>query len=230
MHGLQWMKDKRQSHFADIHLGSEQVGTPAGLISVPWSGGNYRDLTAMLIRKWRPQSEKSLFYVIKNAVLVSTHACPDVQICSANALQRNAVKDDPCRRAIQLTRLRWADVWKPRDAKSQIQSNWAGVKNVGCWILLQQMSPTTFLSLYKGQRKCDKTFCFFWSVLRSTWALVGVSDGGGNGGGGGGGGGERLIFFFAVIVFSFCQCDVFVNVSCLTDASGSKHPLCPCAL
>lgn len=59
MHGLQWMKDKRQSHFADIHLSSEQVETPAGLISVSWSVANYSDLTALL-SKWRPQSEKSL--------------------------------------------------------------------------------------------------------------------------------------------------------------------------
>lgn len=47
------------------------------------------------------------------------------------------------------------------------------------------------------------------------------------GGGGGGGEGEHLIFFFVVIVFSFCPCNLFVNVSCLTDASESKLPLCP---
>lgn len=61
--------------------------------------------------------------------------------------------------------------------------------------------------------------------FRLKLVVVVVGDGGGGPGGGGDGEGEFLIFFFVVIVFSFCPGNLFVNVSCLTDASESKLQL-----
>lgn len=152
MHGLQWMKDKSQSHFADIHLSSEQVGTPAGLISVPWSGGNYRDLTALLIRKWRPQLEKSLFYVIKNAVLVSTHACPVVQICAANALQRNAVKNDVSHAGEPHSSRGQGGRTRGSQETPKVRFSPTGPM-LKCWVLnIVAVKVTDNLSLYRGQK------------------------------------------------------------------------------
>lgn len=69
---------------------------------------------------------------------------------------------------------------------------------------------------------------FLWlssDKLRFRLKLVVVVVGGGPGGGSDGERGGLLIFFFVVIVFSFCPGNLFVNVSCLTDASESKLQL-----
>lgn len=75
------MKDKRQSHFADTGLSGEQVGIPAALISVSGSGGNYRDLAALLRGQMAPTVRGITLCVIKSAALVSARACPVTHFC-----------------------------------------------------------------------------------------------------------------------------------------------------